>query len=893
MSRIVLIRVALALLLAGLMAGARAEPALRLGVLAFRPSEQARAEYQPLADYLQGALGRQIALQTYNLDGLEQVVRDGEVDVVLTNPGHFILLRHRYGLSAPLATQLRREAGHDLAAFGAVIVRRSDQTSIRTLSDLAGQRIAVSSPDALGSYQMQAYEMLDLGLALPRPEQLVVTGLPQDRVLEAVLQGRADAGFVRSGVLETMAREGRLDPARVTVIHPQQHAGYPFAASTRLYPEWPVAVTDHVGEALARRLAVALLSLPPGVSDRLQGVRGFALPADYREVEALLRGLRIPPFDTAAQRTLSEIWEQHAAQIAAVMALLVLTFAALGWRLRQQNRRLQQSQQRFTTLFEHSPEPMWILDDGRFVDCNSAAVRKLGYGDKAATLMRRPSDISPEFQPDGELSAGKFERILQQVARGHPQRFEWLHLKADGSAFMADVSLAPAILNGRSVVLCAWYDITQQKSHEKALLDLKDTLELRVQERTVQLQEQREFLGSILNSTGALVMVLDRQGCFVQVNAAFERLTGYRQEELLGTPIWESIIPPSRRATVKARHQHLTPRAKLARDIEVEWMARDGQPLLISLNNALLNDASGELAYIVASGIDVTERKRAERALLTANERLSRSLETLQHTQAQLVQAEKMAALGGLVAGISHEINTPLGIGVTAATSLQEQLRTLKRAFEEGAMKRSTLENYLSQSLEGTDILVRNLMRAADLISSFKQVAVDQSSDERREFDLGLYIDEVVLSLQPRFKGRRIRVVNASEAGLRIDSYPGAIYQVLSNLLLNALLHAYDEDQEGLIRLEARRCGDEIWIDCADDGKGIPAEIQDRIFDPFFTTRRGTGGSGLGLHIVFNLVVTTLRGSIQLRPGAARGTTFRISFPLTSEPRQHEHAGHG
>jgi len=432
-------------------------------------------------------------------------------------------------------------------------------------------------------------------------------------------------------------------------------------------------------------------------------------------------------------------------------------------------------------------------------------------------------------------------------------------------------------------------DISEQVQAELALRQLNETLEQRVLDRTRELDQQRAFIETILDTAETLIFVIDAWGRFVRFNRACERLTGYSFEALRGQPIWETVVPPERRQDVQRRHQHVITPEELPNHLEVEWLTRDGQRRLIAWSNAMITDAAGRLEYMIGTGIDITERKRGELALIVANRDLNRSLEHLRQTQSQLVQAEKMAALGSLVAGISHEINTPLGIGVTSATALQEELHRLRREFDAGTMKRSTLERYLVHGLEGCDILVRNLMRAAELIRSFKQVAVDQASDERRVFDLREYIDEVVLSLQPRFKGRRVQVLNRSQAGLRVDTHPGAIFQVLSNLLLNALQHGYEADDEGTILIAAQRVGDEVQIECIDDGRGIAPEIRDRIFEPFFTTRRGTGGSGLGLHIVFNLVVSTLNGSIQLVPGAGRGTTFRINFPLSLE-QQHEHA---
>lgn len=329
-------------------------------------------------------------------------------------------------------------------------------------------------------------------------------------------------------------------------------------------------------------------------------------------------------------------------------------------------------------------------------------------------------------------------------------------------------------------------------------------------------------------------------------------------------------------------------------EVVMRLMFPDGRMKYAHLRGAVHCNEQGEPVRVGGTLQDVTEQKQAELALRELNEtleqrvlartqELSQSLASLRETQAQLVQSEKMASLGGLVAGISHEINTPLGIGVTSATTLQEEFRSLRRAFEDNTLKRSMLERFISHGLNGCDILVNNLLRAAELIRSFKQVAVDQSSDDWRVINLHEYIDEIIVSLKPRLKSSRVQVLNESNGQLVLRTHPGAIYQILSNLVLNALIHAYAPDQPGTIRIRAEQVGQDIELDVADDGKGIPADIQDRIFDPFFTTRRGTGGSGLGLHIVFNLVSGTLAGGIHLDKNAGQGATFRIRFPVQSQ----------
>ena len=279
---------------------------------------------------------------------------------------------------------------------------------------------------------------------------------------------------------------------------------------------------------------------------------------------------------------------------------------------------------------------------------------------------------------------------------------------------------------------------------------------------------------------------------------------------------------------------------------------------------------------------DDLERRVNERtqALSEANQNLQGTIQTLHNAQDQLIHAEKMASLGNLVAGISHEINTPLGIGVTSASSLQEEIHNIQKLFENGSMKRSDLVAFFAHSNQACNILLTNMERAASLIRGFKQVAVDQSSDDWRQVDFHTYFDEILTSLRPKLKHTNVTVENCAAVGLQCHTHPGTIYQVISNLILNALLHAYQEGQAGVIRIGAQREGNDIILSCRDDGNGIAEPLLGRIFEPFFTTRRGAGGTGLGLNIVYNLVTTQLGGQISVDSQPGAGTIFTVRFPV-------------
>jgi two-component system NtrC family sensor kinase len=273
---------------------------------------------------------------------------------------------------------------------------------------------------------------------------------------------------------------------------------------------------------------------------------------------------------------------------------------------------------------------------------------------------------------------------------------------------------------------------------------------------------------------------------------------------------------------------------------------------------------------------------RTEQALRRETLRSEEALRELREAQAHLVQAEKLASLGQLVAGVAHEINTPIGLALTTSTAIDGDLKRLVRSIESGQLRRSELTQGIARLSEGMRLLFANLTRAADLVHSFKQVAIDQANEERRRFELRGWLLELMSTLEPllRRKGHDVRL--SCEAGIVIDSYPGALAQVLSNLALNAVIHGFPGGRTGVLDLTVSRLGArDLRIVFADNGAGIPAENLRKVFDPFFTTRRDQGSTGLGLHIVFNLVVSTLGGQIELESGPDRGTRFTIDLPLT------------
>ncbi|WP_271009190.1 sensor histidine kinase [Paucibacter sp. B51] len=280
------------------------------------------------------------------------------------------------------------------------------------------------------------------------------------------------------------------------------------------------------------------------------------------------------------------------------------------------------------------------------------------------------------------------------------------------------------------------------------------------------------------------------------------------------------------------------------------------------------------------------EQRTAE--LTTSNADLTQALANLKTAQHELVESEKLASLGRLVAGVAHELNTPLGNSLTVVSSLEDRYKQLDEMLANNTpMRRSVLEDLVRDTRRGQDILQRNVQKAADLVRDFKRVAIDQTTDSRRDFELDRVIEDVLVLVEPSFKHTPFLIKTELTRGIAMSSYPGSLGQVLTNLLINALVHGFEGREQGqvLVRCMYGSSGEEVELSVEDDGRGMDESVRRRIFDPFFTTKLGTGGSGLGMHIVHNIVTHVLGGQIEVISSVGQGTRMVMRLPLNAPQR--------
>ncbi|MDM8531024.1 ATP-binding protein [Anaerolineales bacterium HSG25] len=531
-----------------------------------------------------------------------------------------------------------------------------------------------------------------------------------------------------------------------------------------------------------------------------------------------------------------------------------------------QRRRAEKDLRTFKTLVENAPDGILVTDlEGRVTYANISYRRSMGHGDEIIGLDL--SRLVPEEQLS-QLNSVRLEKVFKQEAW---QGF-MPHRRIDGVAVPMQASM---------------FLIRDRHQQPRALAAINHNItELKKAEEAI-MESEKKFYSLYVSMNEALALFelvyddLERpiDYKFIDINPTYEAMTGLKWEDVINKKASE--VYGSSALRYLGTYHWVASSAETTSFEAVHELTKK------VVRVSVFSPARGQFATILQ---DITQRKLMEERMSNYNrileeevasrtEELTAALENLQSTQSQLVESEKMAALGSLVAGVAHEINTPVGIGVSMASLLQHETSKVVNMVKTGKIKVSVLKEYLQTAQESSRLILNNLNRAAELVQSFKQVAVDQTSLECRDFLVCAYIEEILLSLRHVMKRTQHNVTVEGDRQLILNSFPGSFSQVVSNLVINSLHHAYEDDDMGNIQFTVVQEQDWVTIIYQDDGVGITPENLEKIFEPFFTTARSQGGSGLGLHIVYNLVTQTLGGKIACESEIGRGTKFTLELP--------------
>lgn len=878
--RLSILLLAVPALIIALLAPADLHPAiqgkkqLRLGILAFRPKPETRSLWAPVVARVNRSLSsHEISLDVMTYKEMEEALMRHSLDFVLTNPSHYIEIRHRYSMTGVLATMVEQQGPNALSAFGGTIIARSDRSDLSVLADLRGRTIASVGKNSLDGYQAQAFEMLGAGIAAPEGPRLLLTGTPHDQVVEAVISGRADAGFVRSGLIEQMAAEGKLDIVRIKIINRKDLPHFPYAVSTQLYPEWPFIALSHVDEGLAAQVASALLGIKhhEGVLKGF-GFHGFTVPADYAGVETLLHELRLPPFDKTPAFTFKDVWRRYRAMIimavfaVAAIGSLSVFLLVLNRRLRTEQQNVQESEEKYRTLFDSAADAIIIQDAaGRIMSVNAAACDQYGYSQSELMSMSVAQVDSPEHAVHAP------ERIKQLMERGSIQ-FETVHRRKDGIDLAIDVKSRRIMWDGRPAMMSICRDVTERKRATEALL------------KWAHIFKYAKW-GIVVGSGDMKTLEL--------MNPMFAEMHGYTVEELTGQPI-VNVFSPECRAGVP--EQIKTAHEKGHYIWESVHLRKDGSRFPVLIDVTVVQDDRGTVQYRVVNVQDISELKRAENVLYEKTRQLEELTKHLEQRVEQevalrykgeqtLLQQSKLAAMGEMLGAIAHQWRQPLN-------ALGLIVQNIKDAYDYHELDKEQIESAVAKSMAQ----IRHMSKTIDDFRNFFLPDKEWTS-----FDVMQAMGHVLslFSAQLTANGIDFRltchthkktftqveeIVACQEKTIR--GFRNEFEHVIMNLVNNAreaILERRESgrmgmNERGLLVFDFRQYEGVVQIEMSDNGGGMPDEVLDRVFEPYFTTKGPSKGTGVGLYMSKVIIEEHMHGKLRVR-NSANGAVFTIELP--------------
>jgi PAS domain S-box-containing protein len=574
-------------------------------------------------------------------------------------------------------------------------------------------------------------------------------------------------------------------------------------------------------------------------------IRSLAVGEKYTLIPSTDVDNEIGDIARAAEVFRRTLVDADAAREAAVQALM--------------ERRL--AEEKYSKLFEGSVDGIYVTTPaGALLDANPALARMLGYETPEELIKNVGDDVKNTIYLHSSARA-EYQFLMRRD--GMVRGFEYQVRRRDGA--IRWVSNSATVVRDETGEIVRYEgtarDITDQKRAEDAIA------------------EGRRLLQQVIDTVPAVINVKDRQLRYVMMNHYMAGILGIEPTEAIGRTASDLMSGHNAQKTDEDDMRVLQAGRELG-FYEEEYRDSAGHLRHWLVNKLPILNAKGEIENIVTVALDIGERKRGELEMRKARDDAEAALLNLRETQNSLIEAEKLAALGRLVAGVAHEVNNPIGISLTVASSLERKAALFTSELAHGDLRRSRLNEFLEASRDASAQLVANLSRAAELITSFKQVAADRNYSDQRTFDLGDLTEQVVTSLRPGLRKHHLTLSVDCQPNITLNSYPGPYGQVLTNLFLNAVAHAFPDGRPGAVDILVRESGrDDVEIIFSDNGCGMSLDVRRRAFDPFFTTRRDQGGTGLGLHIVYNIVTNRLGGRLDLDSELGRGTRIQIILP--------------
>jgi PAS domain S-box-containing protein len=755
--------------------------------------------------------------------------------------------------------------------ISALINRRAELIiGLPPLRDAFDKAVAESSDSATASELLQAQSRIATGLLAHNPSaaeqaaQSMRSMTITEPALRTAVNNYADAVVaisIRERQIadidrEVLGTEGRLIQ-RVTELLRELSSRRGHVLSR----DFGRTLTEAKWQSIALGSAGVLIGIFAALLVVRRTVRPLAsITRSIRAVAAGEKSASIPATDVdneigeiarAAEVFRTTLVDADAAREAAVRALAEQRLAEESYR----------------KLFEASIDGIYVTTPGgALLNANPALARMMGYA-TPQDLINGIDDVASNVYVD-RAARTEYQRLVERD--GMVRDYEYQVRSRSGAVLWLSDS-ASAVRDEKGEVIRyegTVRDITDQKRAEDAIA------------------EGRQLLQMVIDTVPAVINVKDRNLRYVLMNRYMAGIFGIEPHEALGQTTAELMARYGAAKTDENDKRVLSGRRELG-FYEEEYKDAAGHMRQWLVNKLPILDINGEIENIVTVALDIGERKRSEHEMRKARDAAEAALRNLRETQNSLIEAEKLAALGRLVAGVAHEVNNPVGISLTVASALERKAATFAAQVERGELRRSSLNDFLTTTSDASSQLVANLNRAAELIQSFKQVAADRNYSDQRTFDLGDLTEQVVMSLRPGLRKHNLTLNIDCQPNLIMNSYPGPYGQVLTNLFLNAVAHAFPDGKPGEVDIQVRASGkDNVEIIFSDNGCGMSLDVRRRAFDPFFTTRRDQGGTGLGLHIVYSIVTTRLGGRLDLDSEPGGGTRIQMILPRVAPVEQ-------
>ncbi|MEA3241139.1 MAG: PhnD/SsuA/transferrin family substrate-binding protein [Pseudomonadota bacterium] len=855
---------------------------IKIGVLANRGVSQCFEDWKFLAGYLSDYDDANVLywIEPLRFQDVDEAVQQHKIDFLIINPYLYVEMADKFDFER-LATVVRKTSQGPSSVFGGTVFTRTGRRDIQRLEDLRDKKIAAVAPNSFGGWITIWRELQAKGLDPKRDFADLTFCYSQDKVVLMVRNGQADAGFIRSGILEKMAAAGSIHLDDLKIIHEHPMSDIPdveFLHSTRVYPEWPFVSLEQVTDFQAKKVAIMLYRMPAeSQAARAAGIVGWTVPLDYQRVNECLKELRLGPYSDYGHfeliDTFTKYWRLYLLNIGFVLLLLLL-----AWRLRHSRKNIirssdnlkdaiaklhqleaEQKEQLFFLgeLLNALPNPVFYKDnEGKFLGYNQAFIRLAGIsGDEL--LGKTAADFL-----NGQLTRLAASTDDQALEGRGLQHYECLLSLADGSqryyAIMKDLFKYRDGSPGG--VVGAFYDLTEIKKAEKRL----------------------KRLSSVVEQASEAIVVTDLAGNIVYCNPAFTQSTGYSQVEALG----------QNPRVLKSGSQDEAFYQKLWDTITAGdvWHGvfknkrKDGTFFAEQAAIFPIKDDGGNIVNYAAVKRDITRENLLEN---------------------QLRLSQRMEAVGQLAAGVAHELNTPIGFVSSNMESVKnyvDQFKQLIPRYQEFIGKVSELnpdllpeelkilrqveeDAHLDFILEDLDELfgenAEGFERISQIVIKLREFSRVDSGDESGHYNLNRAIETTLVVSRNEYKYVADTKTELAEDLPDVVCDSGEINQVLLNIIVNAAQAIKEQGREDKGKISIVTDYDDQWVTCrlSDDGPGMSEEVRENIFNPFFTTKVVGTGTGLGLYISYDIIVNKHGGQLQVDSTPGQGTTFIIKLP--------------